>query len=270
MATRAKAAKKAANKRAAAKSPGKTNGVRARPPAKKVLPRKAATRRNSARRRRTYAQLFLDKLAELAGPDQGTITNRQLREELGWDEVRYARIKTQLRGEGLIVLGTGRGGTVATARPAANEALKLFISYSHADERLKEAVMKHLRPLERLKLISQWHDRKLMPGDEWGQEISANLEAADIVLVLVSIDFLNSKYCYDIELDRALERHAAGDCRVVPIILRGCLWQHAPFAKLQALPRDAKALTTWPDLDESLATVAEGVRLLAEDLLASR
>ena len=96
------------------------------------------------------------------------------------------------------------------------------------------------------------------------------MENADIILILVSIDFINSKYCYDIELDRALERHAAGQCRVVPVILRGCLWQHAPFSKLQALPRDGKPATTWEDLDLALANVAEGIRLGAEDIIASR
>lgn len=71
-------------------------------------------------------------------------------------------------------------------------------------------------------------------------------------------------------MERAILRHAEGSCRVIPIILRGCLWQHAPFAKIQALPRDGKPVTTWPDLDESLASVAEAIRLAAEDILASR
>src|SRR5258708_7682501 len=83
---------------------------------------------------------------------------------------------------------------------------EVFISYSHADEKLKESFLKHLKPLERMNLISSWHDRKLLAGDDWGAEISQNLEKADVVLLLVSIDFINSKYCYDIELDRALER----------------------------------------------------------------
>jgi len=135
---------------------------------------------------------------------------------------------------------------------------------------IKDVVLKHLKPLERMKLITEWHDRKLVAGDEWGEEINKNLENADIILILVSIDFINSKYCYDIELDRALERHASGHCRVVPVILRGCLWQHTPFSKLQALPRDGKPATTWEDLDLALANVAEGVRLVAEDILASR
>ena len=230
-----------------------------------------ADRSNRARRgRRTYAELFVAKLKEISGSEQGPVNNGTLRDQLKWDEELYARIKGQLVSEGQIVRSRGGPGGSVNLVGQKDQALKVFVSYSHVDEKLKDALVRHLKPLERMSLISGWHDRKLLAGDDWDAEISRNLEAADIVLLLVSIDFVNSKYCYDIELDRALERHAAGACRVVPVILRGCLWQHARFSKLQALPRDGKPATTWTDLDEALSTVAEGVRLVAEDILASR
>jgi hypothetical protein len=228
------------------------------------------SRRPLRRARRTAAQLFLDKLTEFAGDEQQLVSNPTLRAELNWDESRYSRIKAQLVAQGKIIVGRGYGGSVGLAGGRDSHALKVFVSYSHADEKLKESVLRHLKPLERMNLITEWHDRKLVAGDNWGDEISSNLEEADIVLLLVSIDFINSKYCYDVELDRALERHAEGSCRVIPIILRGCLWQHTPFSKLQALPRDGKAANSWSDLDEALANVAEGVRLAAEDILAAR
>ena len=227
-------------------------------------------RRPAKKARRTFYELFLDKLRELSSEEQPFVSNPTLREALKWDNERYTRIKAQLVSEGSISVGRGYGGSVGLAAGTNSDALKVFVSYSHADEKLKDAVLKHLKPLERMNLITEWHDRKLLAGDEWGEEINKNLESADIVLILVSIEFINSKYCYDVELDRALERHAAGQCRVVPVILRGCLWQHAPFSKLQALPRDGKPATTWDDLDLALANVAEGVRLVAEDILASR
>jgi hypothetical protein len=90
------------------------------------------------------------------------------------------------------------------------------------------------------------------------------------VLLLVSIDFISSAYCYDIEMDRALERHEAGEARVIPIILRGCLWQYAPFSKHQALPKDAKAVSAWADQDEALTDVADGIRRVAEEILESK
>jgi hypothetical protein len=85
----------------------------------------------------------------------------------------------------------------------------------------------------------------------------------------ISIDFINSSYCYDIELERAVERHAAGEARVIPIILRPCMWHQTPFSKLQALPKDARAVSLWADRDEVLVSVAEGIRAVAEQLLSS-
>ena len=239
--------------------------------ARKAVAKKMPRKRAAARRvRRTSSQLFIDKLTELSGDEQQLVSNPALRTALQWDEQRYKRIKAQLVAEGSVIVGRGHGGSVALTSGRDNEALKVFVSYSHVDEKLKDAVLRHLKPLERMNLITEWHDRKLLAGDTWGDEINRNLEEADIVLLLVSIDFINSKYCYDIELDRALERHAEGTCRVVPVILRGCLWQHTPFSKLQALPRDGKPAVSWPDLDEALATVAEALRVMAKDVLASR
>jgi hypothetical protein len=222
------------------------------------------------KQRRTHRELFLDKLKELSNGDQKLIGNKTLREELDWEEDRYDRIKVQLREENAILVGTGKGGSVGLAQAAGSQSLKLFISYSHADELLKNELLKHLEPLKHLNLVESWHDRKLMPGEEWENAISKNLESANIILLLVSIDFINSKYCYDIELDRALELHAQQKNTVIPIILRNCLWQHTAFAKLQALPKDAKAVCSWTDKDEAFTNIAEGIRQVAMQLMASR
>lgn len=239
-------------------------------PAPRSTPTSASQRRSNQRVRRTNAQLLIDKLTELSGDDRPLVSNPTLRGALKWDVQRYARTKAQLVAEGKVIVGRGPGGSVALAGDPDGQTLKVFVSYSHADEKLKDAVLRHLKPLERMGLISEWHDRKLLAGDRWAEEISRGIEDADIVLLLISIDFINSKYCYDVELDRALERHAEGSCRVIPIILRGCLWQHTPFAKLQALPRDGKPAVSWPDLDEALASVADGLRATAAELLAGR
>lgn len=223
-----------------------------------------------ARIRRSYRELFMDKLKELSGDEQRLIGNISLREALGWDQSRYDRIKNQLREENSVVIGMGRGGSVGLARAPGSKALSVFVSYSHKDEDLKTHLLKHLEPLKRLNLIESWSDRKLVAGDNWGAEISKNLEAADIILLLISVDFITSAYCYDIELERALERHAEGRCIVLPIILRNCLWQHLEFSKIQALPKDGKAVSAWDDIDEALTSVADGVRLVAEQLRASR
>lgn len=220
------------------------------------------------RARRTLQELYADKLRTMSGTEGTLVSNHSLREALDWTKERYDRVKAQLLTDGLIVVGSGYSGSVALARGPGVSQIKLFISYSHADEPLKSELEKHLEPLRRMKLITAWNDRKLVAGDDWGSVISKNLEEAQVVLLLVSIDFINSKYCYDIELDRAIERHDAGECVVIPVILRGCLWQHTPFSKLQALPKDGAPVTSLPDRDRAFTDVAEGVRIAVEELMA--
>jgi TIR domain len=96
--------------------------------------------------------------------------------------------------------------------------------------------------------------------------IDKNLEAAKIILLLVSSDFIASDYCYDKEMKRALEKHRAGEARVIPIILRHCDWERAPFAELQALPEDAKPVTEWKYSDEAWTDVARSIRKIVEEL----
>ena len=116
--------------------------------------------------------------------------------------------------------------------------------------------------------ISSWHDHKIIAGTEWVGEIDAHLNTAQIILLLISADFLASTYCYDIEVKRAMERHNAGEARVIPIILRHCDWHHAPFGKLQALPTDGKPVESrnWHDKDEAFYDITQGIRKAVEDL----
>jgi hypothetical protein len=134
------------------------------------------------------------------------------------------------------------------------------VSYSHADKELKERLVKHLHPLEKENLVEIWVDQEILAGGDWNKEIAERLAEADIVLILVSIDFINSKYCYDIELEKALVREAEGDVKVIPVILRSCLWHKSPLGRLKALPTDGKAVTTWSDIDDALTVVASGIR----------
>lgn len=221
-------------------------------------------------KKRTNRELFLDKLRTLTKGDQNLIANGRVREALGWEESKYKSIKDQLREDQLIIVSRGYGGTVGLSSAPGTKALTLFISYSHADETLKNEFVKHLMPLKRQKLIDTWHDRILKAGDDVDHEISSNLEKSDIVLLLVSVDFVSSSYCYDIELDKAIDLHQSGKAVVIPIILRSCLWQHTSFAKLLALPRDGKAVTAWGDRDEAFVNIVEGIRARAQDLLSNR
>jgi hypothetical protein len=147
--------------------------------------------------------------------------------------------------------------------------LNLFISYAHEDEALKTELDKHLIMLKRSGKINAWNDRKLTAGVEWDQSIIDELSKADIILLLISVDFNNSDYIWKKELATAMQRHDAGTARVIPVILRKCEWAEMPYARLQALPTGARPVSDFADRDEALMDVASGIRAVV-DLLAQQ
>ncbi|MBE9139739.1 toll/interleukin-1 receptor domain-containing protein [Nodosilinea sp. LEGE 07088] len=130
--------------------------------------------------------------------------------------------------------------------------LTLFISYSHGDDALKDDLVTHLAALKRQGKIRAWQDCDIEAGAEWDTETQQQLDAADLILLLISARFIASDRCYDQQIQRALQRHRDGTTRVIPVILRPCDWQNSPFSHLQPLPKDAKPITQWPDPDAAL------------------
>jgi hypothetical protein len=144
--------------------------------------------------------------------------------------------------------------------------LSVFISYAHEDEPLRQQLEAHLSLLRRQGLIADWQDRQILAGEEWARDIDEHLERASLILLLISPDFLASEYCYGIEMRRALERHQNGEAQVIPIIVRPVDWEGAPFAHLQCLPRDARAVTEWDNRDAAFRDIARGIRTAIEQL----
>lgn len=139
---------------------------------------------------------------------------------------------------------------------------KIFLSYSHSDETYCDMLQKHLAALKHQGLIETWHDRRIKVGDEFENAIDQQLNEAEIILLLVSSDFIASRYCYEIEMARALERHNAGDARVIPVILRPCDWHDTPFGKLLAAPKDGRPVKSWPDIDEAFLDVVRQIKTI--------
>lgn len=139
-------------------------------------------------------------------------------------------------------------------------AVKVFLSYAHEDKALWEALRKHLIILERLGVVETWHDGQIGAGDEFAKSIFAHLNAADIILLLISSNFIASDYCYQQEMQRAMKRHEDGDARVIPIILSPVAWTAAPFGKLQALPREGKPVTIWDNRDQAYEDIVTGIQ----------
>ena len=114
--------------------------------------------------------------------------------------------------------------------------ISAFLSYSHQDELLRHELVTALSTLQRTGMIACWHDRRIIPGQEWQSQISEQLLSAELILLLISSDFIASDFCYRIELEQAMERHWRDEARVIPILLRPVDWQGTPFARLQILP----------------------------------
>jgi internalin A len=162
--------------------------------------------------------------------------------------------------------GIAEGSSHRLPRRQNPSPLNVFISYSHKDRTVFNQLEVHLKLLERHGLIHSWHFRRVGAGQEWTKQISNNLERADIVVLLVSADFLASDYCYDVEIIRALERHDSGEAVVVPVIVRDVDWSDTPFARLQPLPSNGRALKRWADRDGGWRNVIEGIKVVAEGL----
>lgn len=145
-------------------------------------------------------------------------------------------------------------------REKLTSPLTIFYSYAHEDKALLDQLEKHLGALKRQGLISAWHDYDIQAGKEWRSEINVYLNTADIVLLLVSPDFIVSDYCYSTEMHRAWERHKAGEACVIPIILRPVDLEGLPIRELQMLPRNGTPITRWHNHDEAFLDVARGIR----------
>src|SRR5581483_68932 len=150
----------------------------------------------------------------------------------------------------------------------STKILKVFYCYAHRDKVWRDALERHLEPMRRLHQIITWYDRHIEAGVEWKKEIEAHLNTSNIILILVSHNFLYSDYCYGIEMQRALERHKAGEARVIPIILRPAEWKETPLGELQALPTNGKPITSWRNRDEAFQDIAREIHNVVRTLLA--
>ena len=152
---------------------------------------------------------------------------------------------------------------------SSTQAINVFFSYAHQDEKLRDQLETHLSLLKRQGVITGWHDRKIGAGQEWNHEIDTHLNTSHIILLLISANFINTDYCWDIEVKRAMERYEAHEARVIPVIIDSVDWKSAPFGKLQPLPKGGKPVKKWGNRAEAFANIAQGIRTVAEELTAN-
>lgn len=146
---------------------------------------------------------------------------------------------------------------------------KLFFSYSHRDEDLRDELQIHLTSLQRQGILDTWHDRRIEAGDDFVKSISENLDSADIILLLVSPYFISSNYCYEVEMQHALAKHEKNQSIVIPVILHPCDWHNLPFGHLLATPKDGKPISKFPNIHDGFLDVTLAVKNVISKINAS-
>ncbi|WP_438002010.1 SIR2 family protein [Sorangium sp. So ce185] len=144
--------------------------------------------------------------------------------------------------------------------------IEVFFSYSESNRELRDKLETHLAILKRKGVIRGWHDGEIGAGEERDRALAEHLETAKVILLLISADFLASDFCYDVEMQKAIERHERGEARVIPVILDACDWEGAPFGRLASLPRGGRPVTSWVNQSEAFTDIAKGIRKQVEQL----
>ncbi|HEV2580240.1 MAG TPA: toll/interleukin-1 receptor domain-containing protein [Ktedonobacteraceae bacterium] len=146
-----------------------------------------------------------------------------------------------------------------------DNSIGVFISYAHEDEQLYNKFETHFTLLKHQNLIATWQYRDISAGKEWSKQIGEYLAKAQLILLLVSSDFMASEYCYGIEMKQALQRHEQGDANVIPVLMRPVDLEGAPFEKLVMLPTNLIPVTKWKNRDEAFVNIVKGIRKAIQD-----
>lgn len=150
-----------------------------------------------------------------------------------------------------------------------SQTIKIFFSYaisSATDRRLCKKLQIHLSTLRRLHLIDEWYDSAISAGSTINQAVESHLREAQIIVLLISAEFVNSDRCYELEMQRALEFSAAGTARLIPVLLSPTDWEVLPLKRFRALPANGTAVSLWRNREDALLEVARGIRKVVEEL----
>jgi len=137
---------------------------------------------------------------------------------------------------------------------------RIFISYSHSNENLKNEFRTMISPMEKEGKWDVWDDRWLLPGDNWNKEIVRHLYEANVIVLMLTADFFKSNFIYGVELARAIQRHESGEALIIGIIVSDCMWEETPLSKIQMLPKDGLPIDRHPHRNEVWKTVANKIK----------
>jgi hypothetical protein len=139
---------------------------------------------------------------------------------------------------------------------------RVFYSYSHRDAELRSRLATYLAPLRHQGKIVEWHDRKIEPGTNWNAALAKQLDSADLFILLITEHFLDSDYCFGVEMDAVLARLKSEQAKVAPVLLKPCLWEESRFSQLQIIPRNGKPISSSASVEEAFTEVASEIKKL--------
>ncbi len=143
--------------------------------------------------------------------------------------------------------------------------MQAFISYSHNDEHYLDLLVKHLAQLKRDGHLQEWTDKAIEAGSNLDEAVASGLNSANLFIALLSPDYLNSNYCYEIEFKKAQEMHEEGQLRIIPIVVEDCDWLNSPFSKLKAIPKDGLAISRWSNQNTAMLDVIQNLRKVLQN-----
>ena len=148
--------------------------------------------------------------------------------------------------------------------------MPLFICYAHANERTVRQLIPSLKVLARRGYVTPWRDTDFVPGEDWDETIKERLSNAQVILFMVSRDFLASKYITEQERPLAMSLMAKEKAVVVPILLSPCSWREEDFSKLENLPHKDDPVSSFNPRENAWALVEEGIKAAVERAECSR
>lgn len=209
----------------------------------------------------SHKDSVLNAMKELCTGQDKKILNSDIFNKLKWNREKFLSVRNKLHEDDVLTYEGHYTKFVDFAKDGRQKPeCKIFISYSHADEDMKDELLKHLSPLYHMNLIETWHDRKMKAGHHIDSEISSEIKTSNLILLLVSADFLNSEYCYHREMIEAVKRHNNKEAVVIPVILRHCYWNETPFGKLLAATKDAKPVSDYLTRDAAFLEIVLAIK----------
>ena len=144
--------------------------------------------------------------------------------------------------------------------------VRIFISYAQKDEAFKNELENHLAPLKIQRIIESWNDKEILPGGKREEEIRNQIEKSQLILFLISSDFIASKYSNNDSINRALDKHRNEEAIVIPVILRPTDYSFLEISEIEALPKDGRSISEWPNQDAAWIDVVKEIKRVIDFL----